>query len=264
MPTALLNLFRYRNLVFQLVKRDISSRYQGTVIGLSWSLVLPLLTLGVYALVFGFILQPRWPNVSDPAMFAVLLFTGLLIFNFFSECSSRAASLITSNANYVKRVVFPIDLLIWIPIGSALFHLVLGLVAWSILNLLVGGAVYWTTILAPLILLPLIIMCAGICYFLSAVGVFIRDVGQMIAVTVQLLMYLGPVIYPREVLPEHFQWIMALNPITVPVEQFRSILNYGLLPDPVALITYTVVGCLVAWLGKGFFEKTRHGFADVI
>lgn len=263
-PGPVLDIHRYRNLLYQLIKRDISSRYQGTLIGIAWSLVLPLLTLGVYAIVFGLILQPRWPNVSDPSMFTLLLFSGLLVFNFFSECASRATSLIVTNANYVKKVVFPIDLLIWVPIGSALFHITLGVFAWVALVLASGGQLYWTFLLAPLVLLPLIIMSAGISYFLSAIGVFVRDVGQIIAVSVQLLMYLGPVIYPREVLPEKFQWLMALNPITVPVEQFRNILNYGLLPDVASLAIYTVAGCIVAWLGRLFFQKTRHGFADVI
>lgn len=264
LPVPVIDIYRYRNLLFQLIKRDISSRYQGTLIGIGWSLVLPLMTLGVYALVFGLILQPRWPNVSDPSMFTLLLFSGLLVFNFFSECASRATSLIVANANYVKKVVFPVDLLIWVPIGSALFHMALGTIAWTILVLLFDGQLYWTFILAPLVLFPLVIMSAGISYFLSAIGVFIRDVGQVIAVSVQLLMYLGPVIYPRKVLPESFQWLMVFNPITVPVEQFRNILNYGLVPDLRALAVYAAVGCAVAWLGKMFFEKTRHGFADVI
>lgn len=258
------NLFRYRHLLYQLVKRDISSRYQGTVIGVAWSLVLPLMTLGVYAVVFGLILKPRWPNVTDPSMFTLLLFPGLLIFNFFSECASRATTLIVANANYVKKVVFPIDLLIWVPVGSALFHIMLGIVAWVILVFMLGGQIHWTICLAPLVLVPLVILSAGVSYFLAALGVFVRDVAQVIAVAIQLFMYLAPVIYPREVLPAKFAWLMAFNPITVPVEQFRNILNYGLLPDPKALLLHALAGCLVAWVGRLFFEKTRHGFADVL
>ena len=264
LPAPVADIYRYRNLLYQLIKRDVSSRYQGTLIGIAWSLVLPLMTLSVYALVFGLILQPRWPNVSDPSMFTLLLFTGLLIFNFFSECASRATTLIVNNANYVKKVVFPIDLLIWVPIGGALFHIALGLIAWTALVLFLGGKLHWTLSLAPFVLLPLIIMSAGISYFLAAIGVFIRDVGQIIAVSIQLLMYIGPVIYPREVLPERFQWLMAFNPITIPIEQFRNILNYGTLPDVASLAGYTIAGCIVTWLGRLFFEKTRHGFADVI
>lgn len=262
--TSIAAAYRFRNLLYQLIKRDITSRYQGTVIGLAWPLVLPLLTLGVYAFVFGFVLQPRWPTDSTSGTFTSLLFTGLLVFSFFAECSSRSSSLIANNANYVKKVVFPIELLIWVPIGSAMFNMTLGLLAWLVVHFVGGGDLHFTMFLAPLVVIPFVIMCVGISYFLSAVGVFVRDVGQVVAVSVQLMMYLAPVIYPREVLPEEFQWIMALNPITIPVEQFRNVLNYGILPDFVSLVTYTFVACLVGGLGRVFFEKMRRGFADVI
>lgn len=263
-PKALSNIYRYRNLLYQLIKRDISSRYQGTFIGIAWSFFFPLLTLAVYALVFGVILTPRWPNISDPSMFTQILFSGLLVFNLFAECASRAPGLIIANANYVKKVVFPVDLLIWIPIGTALFHLILGLTAWTVLVIALGGQLYWTLTLIPFILLPLVILTAGISWFLASLGVFVRDVGQVISVSVQLLMYLGPIIYPREVLPKDYQWLMSLNPITIPAEQFRKLLNMGLPPDWQSLGCYTLAALAIAWLGKLFFDKTRHGFADVI
>lgn len=258
------NLYIYRNLIFQLIRRDVLSRYQGSYLGIAWSLCLPLLTLAVYALVFGVILRPRWPNVSDPLQFTLILFTGLLAFNFFSECVSRAPLLIISNSNYVKKVVFPIDVLVWVPIGSATFHLFLGLFPWLFLVALSGGKISYLSLLLPIVFLPLMLFTVGLSWFLSALGVFIRDVGQIIGVGVQLLLYLGPVIYPRDILPERFQWLMYLNPVTVPVEQFRNILNFGLLPDFLALAVYTFAAFLVAFLGRLFFEKTRHGFADVI
>ena len=264
MLAPLKNLYIYRNLIFQLIRRDVLSRYQGSFLGIAWSLCLPLLTLAVYALVFGVILSPRWPNVSDPMQFTLILFTGLLAFNFFSECVSRAPFLIISNSNYVKKVIFPIDVLVWVPIGSAIFHLCLGLIPWALLVFLFGGEISYLVVLLPLVFLPLMLLTVGVSWFLSALGVFIRDVGQVVGVGVQLLLYLGPIIYPREVLPERFQWLMYLNPVTVPVEQFRNILNFGLAPDLWALSVYTLVAFLVAYLGRLFFEKTRHGFADVI
>lgn len=258
------NLYIYRNLIFQLIRRDVLSRYQGSFLGIAWSFCLPLLTLAVYALVFGVILSPRWPNVSDPMQFTLILFTGLLAFNFFSECVSRAPFLIISNSNYVKKVIFPIDVLVWVPIGSATFHLCLGLIAWTFLVFLFGGEISYLFALLPLVFLPFMVLTVGVSWFLSALGVFIRDVGQVVGVGVQLLLYLGPIIYPIEVLPERFQWLMYLNPVTVPVEQLRNILNFGLVPDFSALLVYTLVAFLVAYLGRLFFEKTRHGFADVI
>jgi lipopolysaccharide transport system permease protein len=261
---ALSDIYRYRHLLYQLIKRDISSRYQGTFIGIAWSFFFPVVTLAVYALVFGVILTPRWPNVSDPSKFTLILFSGLLVFNFFSECTSRASSLIIANANYVKKVVFPVGLLIWVPIGTALFHLILGMVAWALLVVILGGQLYWTFLLTPVVLLPLVILTAGLSWLLAAFGVFVRDIGQVITVLVQLLMYLGPIIYPREVLPQKYQWLMQLNPITIPVEQFRNLLNIGVIPDIQSLGLYTLVALGVAWVGKLFFDKTRHGFADVI
>lgn len=258
------NLYIYRNLVFQLIKRDILSRYRGSFLGGAWSLCLPLLTLVVYALVFGVILKPRWPNISDPLQFTLILYTGLLVFNFFSDCISRSPFLIVSNPSFVKKVMFPVDVLVWVSIGSSAFNLLIGLLPWFLLVFLFGGKISYLIVLLPLVILPLVLLTVGLSWFLSATGVFVRDVGQIISVTVQLLLYLGPVIYPRAILPERFQWLMYLNPVTVPVEQFRNILNFKIFPDFMALLIYTLIAFLVAFLGRLFFEKTRHGFADVI
>lgn len=138
------------------------------------------------------------------------------------------------------------------------------MIPWTLLVFLFGGEISYLFVLLPIVFLPLMVLTVGVSWFLSALGVFIRDVGQVVGVGVQLLLYLGPIIYPREVLPERFQWLMYLNPVTVPVEQFRNILNFGLAPDFVALSVYTLIAFLVAYLGRLFFEKTRHGFADVI
>ena len=258
------NLFFYRNLLFQLIKRDILSRYQGTVLGIFWSFGLPLLTLAVYGFVFGIILTPRWPNIDGPLQFTLILFTGLLIFNLFSECISRAPLLVINNSSFVKKVIFPIDILVWIPIGGAIFHLCLGLFPWIILVLVSGGSITISSLLLPVVLFPFVLFTVGLSWFLSALGVYIRDLGQVIGVGIQLLLYLGPIIYPSEVLPISFRWLIYLNPITIPVEQFRNILNFGLFPDFTALAAYTVVSLLMLSAGRLFFEKTRHGFADVI
>ncbi|TXH04368.1 MAG: ABC transporter permease, partial [Candidatus Moraniibacteriota bacterium] len=231
MLDALRALFSYRNLILQLVKRDIASRYQGAFLGIAWSLVFPLLTLAVYGFVFGVVLQPRWPSVEGPIQFTLILFSGLLIFNFFSECLARAPLLLVSNANFVKKVVFPIEILIWVPIATALFHLGLGLLAWFVLNLVVGASISWSFLLFPFALAPLILLVAGLTWFLCALGVFVRDVAQVIGVSMQLLLYLGPIIYPREILPEGLRWLMLLNPLTIPVEQFRNVVNFGMVLD---------------------------------
>ena len=257
-------LYTYRNLVLQLVKRDIASRYQGAFLGVAWSLIFPLLTLAVYGFVFGVVLKPRWPNVEGATQFTLILFSGLLIFNFFSECVARAPSLLISNANFVKKVVFPIEVLIWVPIATALFHLMLGLFAWFVLNLLIGDGVSWSFLLFPLAVAPLILLVAGLSWFLSALGVYVRDVAQVIGVSMQLLLYLGPIIYPREVLPESVRWVMLLNPLTIPVEQFRNVVNFGISIDWQIILIFWLVALVICRLGMLFFEKCRHGFADVV
>lgn len=264
MLDALRSLYTYRNLVLQLVKRDIASRYQGAFLGVTWSLIFPLLTLAVYGFVFGVVLQPRWPNVDGPIQFTLILFSGLLIFNFFSECVARAPLLLVSNANFVKKVVFPIDVLIWVPIATALFHLGLGLLAWFVLNLAVGGGVSWSFVLFPLTIMPLVFLVAGLTWFLAALGVFVRDVAQVIGVSMQLLLYLGPIIYPREVLPENLRWLMLLNPLTVPVEQFRNVVNFGIAFEWRSILVFWAIALAMCRLGMLFFEKCRHGFADVV
>ncbi len=264
MLDALRALYSYRNLILQLVKRDISSRYQGSFFGIGWSLIFPLLTLAVYGFVFGIVLQPRWPNVEGPIQFTLILFSGLLIFNFFSECVSRAPLLLVSNANFVKKVVFPIEVLIWVPIATALFHLGLGLLAWFVLNLVVGGDISWSLLFFPLTIAPLIFLVAGLSWFLCALGVFVRDVAQVIGVSMQLLLYLAPIIYPREVLPDGMRWLMLLNPLTIPVEQFRNAVNFGVAIDWHAILLFWVASLVVCRLGVLFFEKSRRGFADVV
>jgi len=261
---ALKSVYIYRNLILQLVKRDIAARYQGALIGASWSLIFPLLSLAVYGFVFGVILKPRWPGVEDSLQFTLILFSGLLVFNFFSECLSRAPSLMVANANFVKKVVFPIDILIWVPIVAALYHLMLGIIAWLLLCLVVGQGISWTFLLFPFAIIPLVFIVAGFSWFLSALGVYVRDVAQVIGVSMQLLLYLGPIIYPREALPKDFRWVMLINPLTVPVEQFRNVVNFGASLDWLQIAIFWLASLMVFLAGKRFFDKCRHGFADVV
>lgn len=264
MLDTLKSIYIYRNLILQLVKRDIFSRYQGSFIGVFWTLLLPLLSLAVYGFVFGVILKPRWPNIEDPMQFTLILFSGLLIFNFFSECLTRAPSLLVENASFVKKVVFPIDILIWIPIAAALFHLMIGIIAWLLLCFIVGSDVSWTFLFFPVVVFPMLFLIAGFSWFLSAFGVYVRDVVQVIGVGMQFLLYLGPIIYPREALPESVRWVMLLNPLTVPVEQFRNVVNFGIALNWSQIIFFWLVALIIFMLGKCFFNKCKHGFADVV
>lgn len=255
---------RHFDLIMQLIKRDIDMRFKGAILGVLWPLLTPLLTLAMYTVVFGYFLPSRWPGVEGVAGFALVLFPGLIIFTFFSECVNRAPTLITTNPNFVKKVVFPLELLVWVPIGSAIFHLCLSVIAWSVIALIINGTLQWTILFLPIVIAPLVLCLLGITWFLSGLGVYIRDVAQLVIVITQALMFLSPVLYPLNKLPEWAAQLIMLNPVTFIVQQGRLVMINGVLPNFTGLLIYTAVSGLVCWLGLRFFRAVRHGFADIL
>lgn len=251
-------------LINRLIRHDIEGRYQGSILGIVWSLVLPLLMLLVYAIVVGKFLNARWPGANGTGEFALILFPGLMIFGLFSECINRAPSLILGNKNYVKKVVFPLTGLIFIPMGTALFHLALSFAAWILISLFIQGTVHWTIVFFPFVLLPILVLTLGLSWFIASLGVYVRDVAQIMSVVTQVLMYLSPVLYPLDNVPEAYvSWLM-LNPLTFIVEQARIVMNYGGIPDFAGLAIYFLVAGVICVLGYAFFRVTKHGFADVV
>lgn len=251
-------------LITRLIKHDIEGRYQGSILGIVWSLVLPLLMLLVYAVVIGKFLNARWPGANGTGDFALILFPGLMVFAFFSECLNRAPSLILNNKNYVKKVVFPLMGLNFIPLGTALFHLALSFFAWIMITLFIKGSVPWTIIFFPIVLIPILILTLGLSWFLGSLGVYVRDVAQIISVVTQVLMYLSPVLYPLDNVPKKFIPLLMLNPLTFIVDQSRMVMNYGRIPDFAGLALYLIVAVLICSLGYVFFRITKHGFADIV
>ena len=255
---------RYFGLISQLIKRDIDMRFKGALLGILWPLVTPLLTLAMYTVVFGYFMPSRWPGVEGITGFALNLFPGLIIFAFFAECVNRAPTLITSNPNFIKKVVFPVELLVWIPIGSALFHLLLSVVAWAAVSIAVNGTLEWTILFLPFVLAPLVLCLLGIGWFLSGLGVYVRDVAQLSLVITQALMFFSPVLYPLDKLPEWAKNLLMLNPITFIVQQSRTLMIAGEAPSYSGLMIYTAISLIVCWLGLSFFRAVRPGFADVV
>jgi lipopolysaccharide transport system permease protein len=255
---------RHIDLLRQLIKRDIDVRFKGSMLGVLWPLLTPLLTLAMYTVVFGYFLPSRWPGVSGVAGFALVLFPGLIIFTFFAECVNRAPTLVANHPNFVKKVVFPLELLVWVPIGSALFHLGLSIIAWAGIALLINGALPWTIVWLPIIIAPLVLCLLGITWFLSGLGVYIRDVGPLVVVLTQALMFLSPVLYPLDKLPVWATRLILLNPVSFIVEQSRIVMIDGGLPNLLGLLVYTGVSLLVCWLGLRFFQAVRPGFADIL
>lgn len=257
--------WRHRQLVLQMVKRDIVGRYRGSFLGLLWSFVNPVLMLAVYTFVFSIVFQARWgQGSSDKYEFAMVLFAGLIVFNLFSECITRAPGLILANVNYVKKVIFPLEILPWVTLGSALFHAGVSLVVLLLFLAVIGMAIPWTVMLLPVVVLPLLLLTMGLSWLLASVGVFIRDIGQFISMVMTVLMFMSPIFYPASALPESVRGYLFLNPLTFIIEQARNVMIWGVLPDWSGLAVYSVIAIAVAWAGLFWFSKTRKGFADVL
>ena len=252
-------------LIQQMVRREVIGRYRGSFLGLLWSFINPVLMLTVYTFVFSFVFKARWgQGDTDKYEFALVLFAGLIVFNLFSECISRAPGLILSNVNYVKKVVFPLEILPWVALGSALFHTSVSLVVLMVFLAVLGHDFSWTMLWLPVVLLPFLLLIMGLSWLLASIGVFIRDVGQLVGMALTVLMFMSPIFYPLSALPEAVRHYLFLNPLTFVIEQVRNILLWGLQPNWRYLAIYSVVSIVIASLGRLWFEKTRKGFADVL
>lgn len=259
------SLWRNRSLIHASVKREVLGRYRGSALGLFWSFLNPLLMLAVYTFFFSVVFKARWSTGSDSKTeFALVLFSGLMIFNLFSECISRAPGLILSNQNYVKKVVFPLEILPWVSLGAGLFHYAVSLVVWLAAHLFFRGLPSITAIYLPLILLPYCLFIVGLSWVLASLGVFLRDVAQFIGLAITALMFLSPLFYPASSLPEAYRHLLYINPLTSVIEQTRSVLFWGQSPDFVLLGVFLMASACVACLGFVWFQKTRKGFADVL
>lgn len=263
--TMLDSLRRNAGLIRVSARREVLGRYQGSLLGLFWSFFNPLFMLAIYTFVFSVVFNARWGSGNDSRTeFALLLFAGLIVFNLFAECVTRAPTLIISNINYVKKVVYPLEILPFITLLSALFHALISISVWLLAYLLLFGVPSWTLLLLPLIILPFMLLVLGLSWALAALGVFLRDIAQFVTVLTSMLMFLSPIFYPLSALPENFRQIVLLNPLSVVIEMVRSVLYFGQIPDLIILSVYWLAALLVAWLGFALFQKTRKGFADVL
>ena len=261
------SFWRNHSLIYILSRREIVARYRGSYFGILWSFFNPLLMLAIYTFVFSQIFSSRWSPQSDSKTeFALVLFTGLLIFNIFSECLTQAPKLILSNSNYVKKVIFPLEILPWVNLYSALFHGLISLIVWLMAYFIFFGTPPSTLLYLPLIVFPYCLMVMGISWILASLGVYLRDISQIIGIMVMACMFLSPIFYPITLLPTQYQSLMLLNPLTIPVQLTRDFLFWGISPElsMKLLIIYWGMSLLVAFLGFFWFQKTRKGFADVL
>jgi lipopolysaccharide transport system permease protein len=259
------SLVANRALIFNLAKRDVVGRYRGSAIGLLWSFFNPILMLAVYTFVFSVVFKARWVGGSDSKTeFALVLFAGLLVFNLFSECFTRAPVLILGNVNFVKKVIFPLEILPVVALGSAMFHFLVSLAVWVIFYLMFFGLPSLSILQLPLVILPLVLLTLGLSWFLASLGVYLRDIAQIIGLVTTVLMFLSPIFYPTIALPEEYRPFMQASPLTFAVEQTRDVLIWN---KPIIWNTwllFAAISTLVAWSGFAWFQKTRKGFADVL
>jgi lipopolysaccharide transport system permease protein len=258
-------LLRHIPLVVQMTRRDVIGRYRGSFVGLFWSFFNPLLMLGIYTFVFGFVFKSRWPSQGASHLeFAVILFAGLNINTMFAECANRAPMLIVENTNFVKKIVFPLETLSWTTLGSALFHLFISTLVLLAFALVVRGQMPWTVVLFPIVIAAFVPFLVGMIWMLSSLGVFMRDLKHAIGIVTAMLMFLAPIFYSEELIPERYRALLYLNPLTVIVKASRDVLIWGRMPDWGMLGAYTLAACLFAWASFSWFERTRRGFADVL
>lgn len=260
----LTDLYRHRNLVVELTRREFSGRYRGSFGGVAWAFVQPLFLLCVYTLAFGVVLQVRWSATGDTTEYALMLFAGLLIYNALAEVLNRAPMLITSNPNFVKKVVFPLELLPVVAVSTAMLHLSIGTFVWLIGHFLLLGVPGPGVVLVLVVLASFVPLLLGIGWLLAAVGVLVRDIQQFTGMLALALLFLSPIFYSIDTAPPSLRAALRLNPLTILVERFREVLVHGRLSDPGALGLY-VAGCSIfAALALLLFRRLRPHFADMV
>ena len=263
--SIILSFVRNKELIYSLIKREVISRYRGSILGIFWSFFNPILMLIVYTFVFSVVFKTKWPGGSESKIeFALILFSGLSIYNILSECFNRAPSLIISNVNYVKKVIFPLEIITFVTIGSSLFHFLINLIVWLGFYSIFIGIPNFQLILLPILLTPYLLIIAGCTWFLASLGVFLRDIGQFINVITMVFLFLTPIFFPLSALPDKYHAYLNISPLTYTVIQAREIMIFDGVIDWLWWAKWLFISIFVAWFGYAWFQKTRKGFADVL
>jgi len=260
------SLPNHKYLFLQMLKRDIQQRYRGSQLGFLWAFFYPVLMLLVYTFVFSIVMRVRWGIPGQENLgFGLILFAGLLCHSLMAEIVISAVSSIRSNSQYVKKVVFPIEIISLVTIANAIFHMMLGIGILLIVFVITGNSLHWTLLLTPIVLLPFIVFLTGLSWFLAVLGVYVRDLGQIVGVLMTVLMFMCSILFPFDRLPLELQpYVLWLNPLTIIVEQLRAVMLFGQQPDWQLLGVYSIGALAMFFTGTWLFQRTRDGFADVI
>jgi lipopolysaccharide transport system permease protein len=258
-------IWRNRELITALVEREVLGRYRGSAMGILWSFFNPVFMLTIYTFVFSVVFKARWNEGSDSKTeFALVLFAGLIVYNLVAECVNKSPGLVLANVNYVKKVIFPLEILPVVSLGAALFHAGISLFVWLLAYGIFFGVPHLSVLLTPLVIIPLLFFILGVSWILAALGVYIRDISQFVGMVMTVLMFLSPIFYPITAIPEKYRFFIELNPISPAIEQIREVLFWGAIPDPKIWLIYLTISLAIAFLGFAWFQKTRKGFADVL
>lgn len=263
-------LWNNRSLLFQLCARELRAKYKESLLGLTWALLLPLLMLAIYAFVFGEVFRARWGDSPAPQSwperlnFALILYAGLMVFGWLGECLAKAPVSILSQTNFVKRVVFPLEILPLVPVLLGGFHFLMSFAVLTLFTLLspISFSIHWLAI--PIVLLPFLLCMMGLVWFLSALGVYFRDMEQIMPALTSALMFLSPVFYSVQALPEFVRPWLMMNPLTAVIEAVRNCLFWHQLPSSGNLLSAYLLSLLVFYAGFFCFSRLRKGFADVL
>lgn len=259
------SLMEHRSMIMRLVQREILTKYRGSLFGVAWTLLLPLMMLAVYTFVFTEVFEARWGLATgNKAMFALAIFSGLVFYTFFAECALKAPGLMLANPGFINKVVFPLEVLPVVSALATLFNALASMIVLCLAAWVLTGHLYVTVPYAFAMLLPLLVICIGVGWLLSAVGVYIRDIGLIIAPITTGLLFLIPVLYPLSQVPERWRSFVRANPLTYLIESARGAILEGHAPDMLHYL-WLLLGALVfAVLGFLAFNKARRGFADVV
>lgn len=265
-PAAIFGcLHAHRDLVWELVKRDFIGRYKGSIMGVAWSLLHPLIMLVIYTLVFSVAFKARWGGGEESKVsFALVLFSGMIVHGLFAECLNHAPGMILSKPNYVKKVVFPLEILPWVAICSALLHFLVSLGLLLVFCVFTGVSLKASVVFVPVIMLPLLLTTLGLTWLFASLGVYLRDTAQVMGVVTTVLMFLSPVFYKTSAFPEEYRILFALNPLTLPIEQLRDVMLWGNAINWGSWATSLFAGSSICYFGFWWFQKSRRGFADVL
>ncbi len=257
--------WNFLTLIGQLTWREIETRYRGSFLGALWSVASPLFMLAVFTFVFAVVFEARWgKGQASTVEFALVIFAGLTTFNLFAEVVGRAPMLITTQPNLVKKVVFPLEVLPIVALGAALFQGGIATLVLISFQATIGSGFQSATLLLPLLILPLCLFTLGIAWFLAALGVYVRDLSQILPPIITALMFLSPIFYPSANLPEWIRPVASNTPLAFSIETVREAVIFGHLPPASLWLLGIVGGIACAVLGYSFFQKTRKGFADVL